>query len=50
MFQVAVYYFSLFKNDVFRISNTSFYFVGYISVGATKILILVFTHQKNPRF
>ena len=47
MFQVAVYDFSLFKNYFFRISNTSFYFVGYISLGAVKILILVFTHKKT---
>lgn len=50
MFQVAVYDFSLFKNDVFRIANTSFYLVGYISVGAAKILILVFTPHKTPHF
>lgn len=39
----------VFKKNFFRILNVYifFYFIGYLSIGAMKILILVFTHKRK---
>lgn len=39
----------VFKKIFFRILNVYifFYFIGYLSIGAMKILILVFTHKRK---